>query len=293
MTVADSGATGSDSMTVVGTPSDDSIVQTDTGLSINGVAITVSGGVDAFTVDGGGGSNDQFSVDGTPPVPVQVQGVSDMIVTGTAGNDTILFTPGTLPGEIIATLNGTVVTRFAPTGRIIAYGKAGDDDIEVAGSIGLSAWLYGGAGNDRLKGGAGHDVLFGGLGDDLLVGGAGRDFLVGEDGVDRIVGNADDDILIAGRLNFLDFDAAVRAIMAEWIQNNGYATRVNRIRNSLAANSLIADVTVLDDNVADTMTGSAGQDWFFADLDRQAKDKITDLSAAEFAEDLDWINAVA
>ena len=39
------------------------------------------------------------------------------------------------------------------------------------------------------------------------------------------------------------------------------------------------------------LTGSAGQDWFFANLDTGVLDKITDLGAAEFAIDLDFINA--
>jgi WD40 repeat protein len=41
------------------------------------------------------------------------------------------------------------------------------------------------------------------------------------------------------------------------------------------------------------LTGSAGRDWFFANLDGDGnaknKDKITDLSANEFAEDIDFI----
>ena len=85
-----------------------------------------------------------------------------------------------------------------PTGRLVAHGGDGDDDIQVAGGIALPAWLYGEGGNDRLKGGAGHDVLLGGDGDDMLVGGGGRDLLIGGTGADRIVGNQDDDILIAG-----------------------------------------------------------------------------------------------
>jgi hypothetical protein len=54
-------------------------------------------------------------------------------------------------------------------------------------------------------------------------------------------------------------------------------------------------VTVHDDNAKDLLTGSEGQDWFFANLvldsgdDADAKDKITDLSAKEFALDLDFI----
>ncbi|WP_202921112.1 hypothetical protein [Anatilimnocola aggregata] len=36
-------------------------------------------------------------------------------------------------------------------------------------------------------------------------------------------------------------------------------------------------------------TGSAGRDWFFANLDNGVLDKITDLHASEFADDLDFI----
>ena len=47
--------------------------------------------------------------------------------------------------------------------------------------------------------------------------------------------------------------------------------------------------TVRDDFAKDTMTGSAGQDWFFANLASGVIDKVTDLSASEFAEDLEFI----
>ena len=52
--------------------------------------------------------------------------------------------------------------------------------------------------------------------------------------------------------------------------------------------------TALDDNAADVLTGSAGQDWFLFNADGEGgtkKDKVTDLSAAEFAADLDFINS--
>mgnify|MGYP002065631757 CR=1 FL=1 len=45
----------------------------------------------------------------------------------------------------------------------------GNDTIQVSGSIGLPAWLYGGEGNDRVKGGAGDDVIAGGTGNDVSV----------------------------------------------------------------------------------------------------------------------------
>src|SRR5262249_43210544 len=107
-----------------------------------------------------------------------------LVVGGTGGNDTILFNPGSNAGTVQALVNGVSQGTFSPTGRILAYGQAGDDDIRVAGGITLPAWLYGGAGNDRLMGGAGPDVLLGGAGDDDLLGGLGRDLLIGGVGAD-------------------------------------------------------------------------------------------------------------
>ena len=46
-----------------------------------------------------------------------------------------------------------------------------------------------------------------------------------------------------------------------------------------------------DDAAQDVLTGSAGLDWFLfnQDGDGGAKDKVTDLSAQEFASDMDFI----
>src|SRR5205823_11639035 len=120
----------------------------------------------------------------------------------------------------------TTLGTYSPTGHIVAYGNAGDDDIQVAGAISLPAWLYGGDGNDRLKGGNGNNVLVGGAGDDLLVGGSGRDLLIGGGGADRMIGNGGDDILLGGTTAY-DFNhAALCAIMAEWGSSHNFATRV-------------------------------------------------------------------
>jgi hypothetical protein len=40
----------------------------------------------------------------------------------------------------------------------------------------------------------------------------------------------------------------------------------------------------VDDGVEDELTGSAGQDWFFAQLDTGILDKITDRKANEYVE---------
>jgi uncharacterized delta-60 repeat protein/CSLREA domain-containing protein len=305
VSIADSGTSGSDTVNVVGTPGDDTIVETTSGFSLNGTAINVTGD-EAATVDGGGGSGDTFTVTGTPTLPILVKGTGDdLVVYGTGGNDNIIVNPA--QQGVTVKINGAVLGTFQPAGRIIVYGLAGDDDIQVAGGIINPCWLYGGDGNDRLKGGSGNNVLMGGAGDDLLVGGSNRDILIGGSGADRIVGNEADDILIAGSTAFDANEAALSAILAEWTSASSYGVRVANImgtgtgsdfanRNNgcffLRVTNDAATTTVFDDGSQDTLTGNTGQDWFFANLlGAGAKDKITDLSAAEFANDLTFIMA--
>ncbi len=218
-------------------------------------------------------------------------------IVGSAGAETIRFEPGGAAGDVRLKLNGVWLGTFHPSGQFIARGQQGDDDVQVAGSISLPAWLYGDEGNDRLKGGAGHDVLLGGVGDDLLVGGSGRNLLIGGVGADRIVGNADDDVLIAGYLDFpvAERDAAIAAIMAEWTSQRDYATRVKNLRDGTGSVNrlngsffLQKGETVYDDGARELLTGSAGLDWF---LFNDTEDKVTDLSDAEFADVLDFIFA--
>ena len=218
-----------------------------------------------------------------------------LVVGGTTGNDSILFSPVGNSGSIEVTINGVSQGIFVPTGRVVAFGQAGNDDIQVAGSITNSAWLFGGAGNDRLKGGAGNDVLIGGDGDDLIVGGDGRDLLIGGFGADRLVGNAADDILIAGTTAHDANDAALCAIMREWRRPDvNFATRVEHLKNGGGVNESfrVNDLTVHDDGAADVLTGSEGQDWFLFNQDGDGgdTDRATDMKTFEsmFAEDIDF-----
>jgi Ca2+-binding RTX toxin-like protein len=219
------------------------------------------------------------------PDPVN-PGQTALVVGGTTANDTIIFSPQGNGGDIQVTINGVSQGVYHPTGRIIAFGQAGDDDIEVAGSIALPAWLYGGDGNDRLKGGGGNNVLLGGNGDDTLTGGKGLNLLIGGDGADRLVGNGGDDILIGGRTDFDDNQAALYALMAEWTSPRSYADRVANLRGSgsgprLNGNDFLqstgSGATVFDDGFADQLTGAAGSDWFFIGLG----DTITDQHTGE------------
>src|SRR5262249_20218616 len=142
---------------------------------------------------------------------------------------------------------------------LLVFGQAGNDNLQVAGGVTNAAWLYGGDGDDRLKGGAGVNVLFGGDGDDLLIGGRGRNLLVGGRGADHVVGNAGSDILIGGITTFGPSDAALLAALQDWNSADDFDTRVARLRSFF-------DAAVHDDGTADVLTGSAGQDWFFAGL---------------------------
>ncbi|MEX2173577.1 MAG: SBBP repeat-containing protein [Pirellulaceae bacterium] len=256
--------------------------------------------------DGGAGTGSQtltvsvFELQDDPCHP----GTTALVVGGTTGDDQIHFGPGPNAGEIEVQLNGSSLGVFSPTGRLLAFGQAGNDNLQVAGSISLSAWLYGDAGKDRLKGGSGHDILSGGEGDDLLVGGSGRDLLIGGGGADRVVGNADDDILIAGATAYDAHQHALCAIMAEWTSARDYETRVSNVSGTGTGDrangnyflwakddtvgTLATERTVFDDNSADVLTGSEGLDWFFFD---QNLDRATDLKDEAFAGDLDWILA--
>ena len=177
---------------------------------------------------------------------------------------------------------------FGPASRILIFGNGGDDNIQVTGAVGVPVELYGGAGNDRLKGGGFADVLVGGAGADLVVGGLGRDILIGGSDADKLVGDADDDILVGG-LTFFDEDPfALRFISGLWADTAvSYEDRVDTLRQI----AFVVGVTVFDDEVVDTLTGDAGTDWFFANVDGIPRDKITDLTDAEFVEDLSFILA--
>jgi hypothetical protein len=162
--------------------------------------------------------------------------VRTLIVQSTAGNDKIRFNSGGGTGGILKVLvNDVAPGTFSPTGRLIASGGAGADDIQVAGGLTLPAWLYGGAGNDRLKGGAGTTVLVGGAGADQLYGGGGRNLLIGGLGSDTLNAGSADDLLIAGTTLF-DLDrAALLAVHAEWAQASAdVATCVARLRSQQA-----------------------------------------------------------
>ena len=149
----------------------------------------------------------------------------------------------------------------------------------------LNNTLIGNGGNDTLIGHNGDDILLGLGGNDSLDGGAGRDLLIGGLGLDTILGGSDDDILIAGDTTFNTNTAWLNDIRTEWTSVVIYATRVANIRSGVGASnaSLKATVNVLNDaGEVDSLTGNAGDDWYFKALD----DVITDLLGSELVDAL-------
>jgi large repetitive protein len=206
-----------------------------------------------------------------------------LVVGGTDGDDVIRFTPQGNQGDVKVTINGVSYGVFRPTSRIIAYGLGGDDDIGASGSIAVPTWLYGNAGDDRLNAGNAGGVLVGGDGDDELLGGSARDILIGGRGSDRLVGNGGDDVLIAGATAYDDGGCALTAVYRYWVRSDRtLAQRVTDLSSGNYAGGFVLNpATAFNDVGLDVLTGSSGDDWFFADAGPNSRDRVTDQHPSE------------
>lgn len=225
-------------------------------------------------------------------------------VMGTAASDTLTILPRPGTSAVRVRLNGVSLGDFNQNRirRIVAFGLAGHDKIEVSTDLRQPGELYGHQGNDSLTGGGGPDRLFGGdgldklqggdgndvlsgdggedqlfgqggddllwggNGSDLLNGGDGRDVLIGGQGFDLLKGGAGDDILIGGMTTHGSSEPALRAILAEWASVNAYITRALRLIQGGGLNTvnrLVPEATVRDDGMVDQLFGEGGLDWFF------------------------------
>jgi Ca2+-binding RTX toxin-like protein len=183
------------------------------------------------------------------------------------------------------------VTASGPggLGRVIAYGQAGNDVIDllttrVSGgpdvALAVPAYLFGGDGDDDLDagGGAATNVLLGGAGKDRLWGGAGRDLLIGGEGEDRLRAGGGGSLLIGGTTDYDTNLVALSAVAAEWGRGDlGYNVRVGHLGGQpggLNGPYVLTTATVHDDAASDDLFGGNGLDWFFARLSGPAKDKV-------------------
>jgi ELWxxDGT repeat protein len=189
--------------------------------------------------------------------------LTDLVVGGTTGPDTILFSNGSTPGSVRVSLDGAALGTFNPTGRIIAFGQAGNDQIVVSGAITLTSELHAGAGNDLLVGGGGDNILVGGTGDDVLIGSGKRNVLIGGLGSDLLIGTGDD-LMIAGATLYDDNSAALDAILLEWERAIPLASRVADLSNGIGENGQVLTLdaaTILNDLAVDILIGLGPSQW--------------------------------
>lgn len=154
--------------------------------------------------------------DGLSAIQAVTIGVTDVVETGTAGNDTL--TGGTGGDRLAGGLGndsyvvnnaGDAVVELASQGAdhvqasIAAYTLAanvetlsyvGTGDFAGTGNT-LSNVITGGAGHDTLRSGGGNDTIQGSAGNDTVHGEGGIDLVYGGDGADTIFGGASNDRL--------------------------------------------------------------------------------------------------
>lgn len=192
-----------------------------------------------------------------------------LAVGGTDGNDDIRINEiqagKTRRTQVV--IDRAFTKNFPVPGRIAVYGGSGNDLIVVAPNVIVSAWLYGGAGNDILIGGAGNNVLIGDAGNDALVGRGGNDLLIGGADADLLLGGLGQDIYIGGRTAYDYNDVALAAVMAEWTSTHSYAARVANLSGAKTADRLNGMVylkvatTVFEDGALDWTLTDANHNW--------------------------------
>jgi Ca2+-binding RTX toxin-like protein len=191
--------------------------------------------------DGGEGNDRFFGENGNDLIRT---GKGDDYADGDLGNDTLLGGDGS---------EGGADSLLGKDGLDLIYGNDGNDQI------------IGGGGNDTLWGDNGNDLLIGENGADELHGGAGRDVLAGGAAADLLFGGEDEDLLLGGLVDFANnANVALAAIAQEWGSNSDYQVRVSRIAGEPGgANApyFLSTTSLVDDQVADTLTGNEGTDW--------------------------------
>lgn len=173
----------------------------------------------------------------SPPCAVLSGGVTfasargSMVITGTAGNDTIdcrnntslVFRIYGRGGSDTIYGGGKGDVIFAGPGRSIVHGGPGNDGLIADGGGG---WFYGDAGDDAISlysAGEG-GIAEGGDGNDVLTGSPFNDQLFGNAGEDTLEGRAGDDVLGDDSPDADSFDGGVGADLCE--DGDGYGVSV-------------------------------------------------------------------
>jgi hypothetical protein len=225
-------------------------------------------------------------------------------LTGGPGSDTFTFVPQYgAEGSIGGVINGGgggdwldysqythAVSVNLATGAATGVGNDVPGHIlniqNVIGALAAANTLTGD--NDPLG-----NILVGGNVASTITGGNTRSILISGHGGGSITGGTGDDIVIGGYTDYDHNQAALQAIMNEWLSTtDSYLTRISKIRAGISAGgssySLVWGTTVHDNGVADRLRGDPGgssvrgMDWFFANLGPGGVlDTILDLQSGE------------
>ncbi len=186
---------------------------------------------------------------------------TDLVIGGQTSARDSVYIYNNSRGGLTVMLNGRVYS-YNPTGRVVVYGRGGNDFLYLSSTVKVSAWLYGGDGNDTLYGGAGDDMLNGGSGNDSLYGSKGRNLLIGGLGRDILNGTAGENIIIGGNTKY---DANTQAnavalgeIMKEWTSGTSQTTRIFNLKTNYLNNS-----SVFNDATYDLLYGGSRLNWYF------------------------------
>ena len=171
-----------------------------------------------------------------------------LMIQGTDGADAIWVRPsGTSTTTYLVTMGSVTQTVAGITGRVVVFGFAGNDSINLA-SARIATRVDAGDGNDIVQGGSAADIIFGGNGADLLIGGLGAD---------TISGDAGNDILVDGTVALTQAGDTLTRVLTTW---SSVAVPTTTIYNNITARLRMT----ADTAARDTLKGLAGSDWFWS-----------------------------
>ncbi|MCE5267526.1 MAG: Ig-like domain-containing protein [Planctomycetaceae bacterium] len=226
---------------------------------------------------------------------VAMQG-NTLAVGGTLAGDTIVIEPAGASNGLTVTINGAVQGVFQPTERLLVYGQAGNDTVQLKQTkikgttryVAVSAIIDAGSGSDTIdaRGSIANNALVGSDGADTIWGGGGRDLLLGGAGADALRADNGDDILIGGTTDFDTNLAALTALLTEWGRIDlGYQARIDHLTGTTGGgwNSgyLLTPLSVHSDAAVDQLYGEQGRDWFLYDAIGLQTDLLKDLKRNE------------